>query len=92
MKFLFQLGKSLFIALLFCLLLEYFGAVTFCRDFKLENFLNRHLFVHLTTENIDKFAETIKRITEPLREQQTHKQAPEKPGLNQGNLNHREAT
>ena len=53
MKLFIHLFKSLFIAVLFCLLLEHFGVVTFYRDFKLERFLDKHLFVHMTTENID---------------------------------------
>ena len=92
MKLFFQLFKSLFIAVIFCLLLEHFGTVTFCQDFKLERFLDKHIFVHMTTENIDKFEETFDHFTEHLRKNQMQNQAPEELGLNRGktDLNHRE--
>ena len=84
MKLFFHLCKSIFIAALFCLLLEHFGAITFCRDFKLDRFLDKHLFVHLTSENIDKFEETFDRLTEHLRQKQEQNRK-------KTNLNHREA-
>ena len=94
MKLFFQLFKSLFIAVLFCLLLEHFGAITFCRDFKMERFLDKHLFVHMTTKNIDKFEESFNRITEHLRKKQEQKLMPEVKVGNDDrkktNLNHRE--
>jgi len=94
MKLFFHLCKSIFIAVIFCLLLEHFGIVTFCRDFQLKGFLDKHLFVHMTTQNIDKIDEKFDRLTDHLRDYQTQiqlqKQKSGVPDQRKANSNYRE--